>query len=172
MALHFSKGTSAAEAHLYLREAPMRQTFEAFMLAWRVLTEACEPVLAEYGLGRAHHRILFFVGSYTDITPSILLKRLGITKQSLGRALGELKAQNLLEQVNDKQDRRRKPIRLTAKGRDVESRLFASVRAVMTQSYRHVDGSQVEGFRSVLAALMSVEDEKSPHQQAGEAQSL
>lgn len=158
MTLHFSKETSAAEAHLYLREAPMRQTFEAFLLAWRALNDVCEPLLAESGLGHAHHRILFLVGSHPDITPTVLLSRLGITKQSLGRALGDLKEKGFLEQYQDASDRRRKPIRLTSRGREVETQLFACVRDVMSDTYRQVDGQNVEGFRRVLNQMILYEN--------------
>lgn len=156
--LHFTKDASAAEAHLYLREAPMRQTFEAFLLAWRTLHGVCAPVLDEYGLGHAHHRILFLVGSHANITPTMLLSRLGITKQSLGRALGDLKEQGLLEQHQDPLDRRRKPICLTTAGRDVEARLFACVRDVMSTTYRQVEGRHVDGFRRVLGCMMAPEE--------------
>lgn len=158
MPLALSKDISAAEAHLYLREGPMRQSFEMFLLAWRTLNEACTSVLDEHELGQAHHRILFFVSSYENITPSILLKRLGITKQSLGRALSDLKEHGFLEQYQDTQDRRLKPIRLTQKGREVEAQIFNCVRQVMTQAYRRSDGGQVEGFRGVLRSMLSSEE--------------
>ncbi|MXV44631.1 MarR family transcriptional regulator [Saccharibacter sp. 17.LH.SD] len=145
---------SAAEAQLYLREESMRQSFEAFLLASRRLHEVCRPLLEEYGLGAAHHRILFFVGSHEHITPTRLLERLGVTKQSLGRALNDLKQEGLLEQEKDAFDRRRKPLHLTSKGRDVEAKLFAQIREALSFSYRQVDGHGVESFRHVLRGIM------------------
>ncbi len=140
------------DAHLYLREHSIRQSFEGLLAVWRSLSCACEEGLGRYGLGPAHHRIMFLVGSHEGLLPSELCRRLGITKQSLGRALGELKERKLVEQREDKADRRKKPVFLTEEGRQLEGELFAAIRAVLTQAYRQVDGTAVDGFRRVLHA--------------------
>lgn len=147
-------GTCAvADAHLYLREDSIRQSFEGFLVVWRYLSLACEKGLGRYGLGPAHHRILFLVGSHEGLLPSELCRRLGITKQSLGRALGELREKKLVEQREDDADRRRRPVYLTDEGKQLEAELFSAIRTVLTQAYRRVDGAAVDGFRRVLRAV-------------------
>ena len=59
-------------------------------LASANLTRSIDAGLARQGLGRAHHRTLYFIARKPDLTVSELLGLLGITKQSLGRVLGEL----------------------------------------------------------------------------------
>lgn len=141
------------EAHLYLREESIRQSFEGLLSMWRCLSLACEEGLAHHGLGPAHHRILFMLGCHEGLLPSALCAKLGITKQSLGRALGELKAKALVEQREDHDDKRRRPVFLTAKGQELERELFGAIRAVVTQAYKQVDGTAVDGFRRVLRAV-------------------
>lgn len=153
MSSRIPDGSASAVAHLYLREEQMRQAYEALLLAWRSLNAECDTILRENGLGSAHHRILFLVSSHENITPSVLLERLGITKQSLGRALNDLKERQMIEQGYDANDRRLRPLRLTEKGLQIEQRLFRLIRGVMTNAYREAGVSAVEGFRRVLAPL-------------------
>lgn len=144
-------------AHLYLREEQLRQSFEAQMMAWRRLNAECGALLRSKGLGHSHHRILFLVGSHPGMTPGELLLALNITKQSLGRALGDLKEQSLLVQERDERDARRRPLRLTPEGDSLEKSLFQLMRDVMSKAYREAGFTSVEGFRRVLLALQHVE---------------
>ncbi|MCX5614327.1 MarR family winged helix-turn-helix transcriptional regulator [Bombella saccharophila] len=144
------------DAHLYLRENSIRQSFEGLLIMWRCLALACEEGLAQYGLGPAHHRILFMISCHEGLLPSELCTKLGITKQSLGRALGELKSKALVEQREDHNDKRRRPVFLTPKGKNLEQELFGAIRSVVTQAYKQVDGTAVDGFRRVLRAVESL----------------
>ncbi|GBR52290.1 MarR family transcriptional regulator [Neokomagataea thailandica NBRC 106555] len=147
-------------AHLYLREEQLRQSFEAQMLAWRRLNAECGALLRSKGLGHSHHRILFLVGSHPGITPTELLAALNITKQSLGRALGDLKDQAFLVQERDATDARRRPLKLTETGDALEKALFQLMRDVMFKAYREAGFTSVEGFRRVLVALQHVETQQ------------
>lgn len=146
---------SSATVHLYLREDRIRQSYEAMMLAWRTLNADCEALLREKGLGPAHHRILFLTAAHPGITPGALLDSLGITKQSLGRALGDLRERRLLVQEEDRHDRRRRPLHLTEAGEALERELFLMIREVMTGAYREAGMTAVEGFRRVLTPLQT-----------------
>ena len=146
---------SSATAHLYLREDRIRQSYEAMMLAWRTLNADCESLLREKELGPAHHRILFLTAAHPGITPTALLNSLGITKQSLGRALGDLRERRLLVQEEDRHDRRKRPLRLTETGEALERELFLMIREVMTRAYREAGMTAVEGFRRVLTPLQA-----------------
>src|SRR3546814_2012903 len=55
-----------------------------------LMTRAIDQTLAQQGLGRAHHRALYFISRQPGLTVSELLKLLAITKQSLGRVLNDL----------------------------------------------------------------------------------
>ncbi len=76
--------------------------------------------VADYGLGRAHHRALYFIGRHPDMPVSDLLEILNITKQSLSRVLSQLIDEDYVEQRSGTNDRRQRLLRLTDKGRTLE----------------------------------------------------
>src|SRR3954469_20347722 len=63
---------------------------ELFFFAYRDFTSDPDQILADYGFGRAHHRVLHFVNQMPGLTVAELLDVLKITKQSLARVLKEL----------------------------------------------------------------------------------
>ena len=58
--------------------------------AYRDFTSDPDQILANYGFGRAHHRVLHFVNRKPGMTVAELLDMLKITKQSLARVLKQL----------------------------------------------------------------------------------
>ena len=67
---------------LFLREEELRQGIEMLFFAYRDFTGEPDAMLARIGLGRAHHRVVYFVGRNPGITVSELLAILKITKQT------------------------------------------------------------------------------------------
>lgn len=63
---------------------------ELFFFAYRDFTSDPDQILADYGFGRAHHRVLHFVNRRPGLTVAELLDVLKITKQSLARVLKQL----------------------------------------------------------------------------------
>eukprot|EP01030_Chromulinospumella_sphaerica_P029292 gene29292-29716_t len=55
--------------------------------AYRDFVSDPDEILGQFGFGRAHHRVLHFVGRDPGMTVQQLLDILQITKQSLGRVL-------------------------------------------------------------------------------------
>ncbi|HEV8679845.1 MAG TPA: helix-turn-helix domain-containing protein, partial [Stellaceae bacterium] len=70
------------------RDEAVRQGIELLFFAYRDFTAEPDAILAQYGFGRAHHRVVHFVGRNPQITVGDLLGILRITKQSLNRVLG------------------------------------------------------------------------------------
>jgi len=83
-----------------------------------------------------------------------LLKLLRITKQSLGRVLGDLTERGYLESLPGKQDRRQRLLRLTATGIELEGELFDAIRAKMAEAYAEAGQGSVTGFWRVLEGLI------------------
>ena len=90
---------------------------ELFFFAYRDFTSDPDQILAEYGFGRAHHRILHFVNRMPGLTVAELLDVLKITKQSLARVLKQLIDTGHVIQVQGPRDRRQRELYPTAKGR-------------------------------------------------------
>ncbi len=145
---------------LFLREDQLHQAMELLFYAYRDFTAECDVILATYGFGRAHHRVIYFVGRYPALSVSELLGILRITKQSLSRVLGELVEQGFISSRPGPTDRRRRMLELTEKGRALESRLSAVQRACIARAYREAGGEAVAGFRKVLLGILNAEDRK------------
>ena len=143
---------------LFLREEDLRQGIELLYFAYRDFTAEPDAILAEYGFGRAHHRVIHFVGGNPRITVSELLAILNITKQSLSRVLSHLVREEFIIQHEGKQDRRQRLLELTASGVALERRLSESQRRRFADAYRNAGAEAVEGYRKVLMGMISEED--------------
>src|SRR5215469_9856928 len=87
-------------------EENVREGIELLFFAYRDFTADPDAILSRYGFGRAHHRVIHFVGRHPHMTVSELLGILRITKQSLSRVLGQLVRQDFILQHTGKSDRR------------------------------------------------------------------
>jgi DNA-binding MarR family transcriptional regulator len=123
------------------------------------LTRSIDRGLSRQGLGRAHHRALYFIARRPDMTVSELLAMLAITKQSLGRVLNELAERGLVETRPGERDRRQRLLRLTAEGATLESDLFDALREKLSAAYARAGQQAVGGFWAVLEGLIP-EDER------------
>jgi DNA-binding MarR family transcriptional regulator len=97
---------------------------------------------------------LHFIGRNPGITVSGLLAILRITKQSLARVLNALVEEGYVGQAPGFEDRRLRLLTLTDKGQALEHRLFSAQRDKIAQAYRTAGPQAVQGFRSVLRAMM------------------
>jgi DNA-binding MarR family transcriptional regulator len=143
----------AGASPLFLRDEDLRQGLDMLFFAWRDLAAEADITLEREGLGRAHHRALYFIGRNPGLSVSELMGILGITKQSLGRVLKELAAKNLLGQTVGSEDRRERRLALTEAGQALEQALTAPQRALMANAYRAAGAEAVSGFRTVLTGL-------------------
>ncbi len=143
---------------LFLREEELRQGIEMLYLAYRDLTAEPDTILTKHGFGRAHHRVIYFVGRHPGITVSDLLAILKITKQSLNRVLGQLVAEDFIRQRPGLRDRRQRLLELTPKGIELERQLSERQRAGIARAYRQAGAEAVEGFRKVLMGIIDPAD--------------
>jgi len=145
---------------LFLREPEIRRGIELLYFGYSHLLRGIDEGLAELGLGRAHHRALYFIARQPDLTVSELLKLLGITKQSLGRVLSELSARGLVETRSGREDRRQRLLRVTAAGAALESELFEALRERLSAAYAQAGQGSVAGFWMVLEGLIPPEERR------------
>ncbi|AWN55347.1 MarR family transcriptional regulator [Methylobacterium sp. 17Sr1-1] len=104
-------------------EAPAYDLIELLFFAYRDFVADPDRILAEYGFGRAHHRVLHFVDRHPGLTIAELLDILRITKQSLNRVLKELIEQGYIAQRTGTSDRRHRLLTCTPQGRQLAHRL-------------------------------------------------
>jgi len=146
--------TAPSASAQFLRESELRRGMELLYFGHSHLTRSVDQGLAAQGLGRAHHRALYFIARKPDLTVSELLSMLAITKQSLGRVLNELSDRKLVTTRPGERDRRQRLLRLTDAGAKMESELFEAVRVKMSAAYQAAGQEAVSGYWAVLEGMI------------------
>jgi len=136
------------------RDEDLHQAIELLFFAYRDFTARADAMLAKQSMGRAHHRVIYFVGRHPGMSVSDLLDILGITKQSLSRVLSQLVREAFIQQKPGVADRRQRLLHLTDKGRKLESELTTDQRARIAAAYKNAGAVAVEGFRKVMFGIM------------------
>ncbi len=145
---------------LFLREEELRQGIELVYFAYRDFTAEPDEILAKFDFGRAHHRVIYFVGRNPGMTVSDLLDILRITKQSLSRVLGQLVREDFITQRAGTRDRRQRLLELTPKGVILERQLTETQRTRIAAAYRAAGAEAVEGYRKVLLGMINEVDRR------------
>lgn len=143
---------------LFLREEELKRGMELILRAHRALADGLDAALAGAQLGHADYRALLLIGRHPGISISRLQHLLRIKKQSLARVLDHLLAQELILQEPDPADRRRRALRLTARGEELERALFGALRSHVANAYRNAGAQAVGGFWKVLELLAEEAD--------------
>ena len=142
-------------------EDELRQGIELLFYAYRDFTAEPDAMLARYGFGRAHHRVIYFVGRHPHMSVSELLGILRITKQSLARVLSQLVRQGFIVQQTGKSDRRQRLLTLTPAGIELERELSENQRQRIERAYAEAGPQAVEGFRKVMLQVISSDLDRS-----------
>jgi DNA-binding MarR family transcriptional regulator len=150
-------GPGGGQGLLYLTDEQLRRGIEAMFFAYRGFTADPDRILAEKDYGRAHHRALHFIHRTPGTTVGNLLDILGVTKQSLNRVLRRLMEDGLVDARVGREDRRERNLYLTEEGRALERALSDAQRDRMRAAYRAAGPQAVQGFRTVLEAMMDPE---------------
>ncbi|MCW6533141.1 MULTISPECIES: MarR family transcriptional regulator [Sphingomonas] len=150
--------TSPSASPLFLREPEIRRGLELLYFGNSHVTRSIDRGLARQGLGRAHHRALYFIARRPNMSVSDLLALLAITKQSLGRVLNELAERGLVESRPGERDRRQRLLRLTDAGAKLEGELYEALREKLSGAYSKAGQEAVTGFWAVLEGLIPEEE--------------
>ncbi len=149
----------ANEGQKQQEAAKIVELMELLFFAYRDFISDPDEILDKYGFGRAHHRVIHFVGRHPDIRVAELLDILRITKQSLGRVLKELIDTGYVLQREGASDRRRRLLSLTDKGCDLHRELMSPqikrFRQAIEQSGAGVNGAH----RDMLFELINRDDQ-------------
>lgn len=141
----------------FLRDDAIRGGMDLMLFAHSRHLQHADEELDKRGLGRAHHRVLYFLARKPDMPVSEILTILAITKQSFGRVANALSDQGLIESRPGDRDRRQRLLRLTPAGMILEKDLFIVLHDNMTRAYASSGGQAVAGFWVVMQHLMGVE---------------
>jgi DNA-binding MarR family transcriptional regulator len=147
-----------ASTELYSDEE-LRDAMELLFFSYRDFIREPDAILEEYNFGRAHHRVIHFVGRNPDITVTHLLSILRITKQSLSRDLSQLVRENFIQQLEGPIDRRQRLLSLTQKGYELEDELSRDQRNRITSAFVRAGPEAVNAFYKVLLNMMNNSEE-------------
>lgn len=132
---------------------------ELLFFAYRDFVADPDHVLEGLGFGRAHHRVLHFVGRDPGMTVASLLEILQITKQSLARVLKELIDQGYVFQKEGEQDRRQRLLHLTAAGETLRQKLIAPQIARFKRAQQEIQGNSKLDLQGLLFHLINPENQ-------------
>jgi len=144
---------------LYLSNIEIKKIIELLFFSYREFTLGPDEILNKLSFGRAHHRIIYFVGKQKTITIKDLLTILKITKQSLSRVLNQLVKEKYII-VATGEDKRTKNLSLTKLGIDLENQLSKIQINNIKNIFRKFDESDINGFKKILYAMINDENKK------------
>ena len=134
------------------------ELIELLYFGYRDFTSDPDVLLLDFGFGRAHHRVVHFVGRNPGISVAELLEILRITKQSLARVLKELVDRGIIEQRSGNTDRRKRLLYLTQDGISLHARLMQPQIERVQSAIRHAGGDAAPVFQQVLYGLIDEQE--------------
>lgn len=135
------------------KDTDTREAIELLYRGYRAFTAQADRILEKRGLGRAHHRILYFVGRDPDVSIADLLDALAITKQALNIPLKQLVGMGLVNSRQAGHDGRVKLLKLTANGKRLEARLSNAQATMLQQMFDEVGPDAEDAWRAAMHVL-------------------
>ncbi len=160
-----SAGEGGCEAHAPVSsaepDARLVEFAELLFFAYRDFTGVADAILAGYGFGRAHHRVLHFVSRRPGLRVADLLGILNITKQSLSRVLRQLVARGFIRQTPGDTDRRERLLYATEKGEALMQELMLAQGRLLSDALAAAGPAGETVVARFLQAMLS-EDRTAP----------
>ena len=138
---------------LFLNEKEIRKIIELMFFSYRDFTSGPDKILEKINFGRAHHRVIYFVGKRENLTIKELLSILQITKQSLSRVLNQLVKEKYII-LSTGEDKRTKKLLLSKKGKDLEKRLSDIQISNIYNVIKDFDEIDLNGFKKILFEMI------------------
>jgi DNA-binding MarR family transcriptional regulator len=137
---------------------PIWDLIELLFFAYRDFVSDPDEVLAKFGFGRAHHRVLHFINRNPGMKVAELLDILKITKQSLGRVLKRLIDQGYVVQKAGAHDRRQRLLFVTPKGEGLAMRLAGLQTDRIARALAEMGPDAHETARRFLLSMIDVDN--------------
>jgi DNA-binding MarR family transcriptional regulator len=121
------------------------------------LTDEADLRLATRGMGRVHHRILYFAHFAPGITVSELLSVLSVKHQNIQAPLRQLVQDGYVLTRASEQDGRVKQLHCSRKGDKLLEYVSGGQRERVTRAYERATASDVEAYFKVMAAMLDAD---------------
>jgi len=143
----------------FLNDKEVKKIIELFFFSYRDFTAGPDKILEKLNFGRAHHRVIYFVGKKNNITIKELLGVLKITKQSLSRVLNQLVKERFIV-VATGLDKRTKTLSLTKNGIILENKLSNIQISKIKNVINNVSHEDINGFKKILFEMIEIDNKK------------
>ena len=143
----------------FLNDKEIRKVIELFFFSYRDFTAGPDQILEKLHFGRAHHRVIYFVGKKDKITIKELLGVLKITKQSLSRVLNQLVKEGFIV-VSTGLDKRTKNLSLTSSGLTLENELSTIQIKKIKKIINNFNQKDIDGFKKILYEMIEIDNKK------------
>ena len=141
----------------FLNEKEIRKIIELVFFSYRDFTAGPDQILEKLNFGRAHHRVIYFVGKKDKITIKELLRVLKITKQSLSRVLNQLVKEGFIL-VSTGSDKRTKNLSLTTRGLSLENELSTIQITKIKKVISNFNKEDIDGFIKILYEMIEADN--------------
>ena len=135
------------------REDVLRLAVEQFYFGYRAFTTPPDRILNQRGLGRVHHRILYFVGRNPQISVNALLGILNVSKQALNAPLRQLIEMRLVAMDTAEHDKRVRQLALTTSGAKLEAQLTGTQVKQLQTVFEQTGAIAEAGWLQVMHSL-------------------
>jgi DNA-binding MarR family transcriptional regulator len=143
----------------FLNDKEIRKIIELVFFSYRDFTAGPDQILEKLNFGRAHHRVIYFVGKKDKITIKELLGVLKITKQSLSRVLNQLVKEGFIV-VSTGLDKRTKNLSLTSSGLSLENELSTIQIQKIKKVINNFNQEDIDGFKKILYEMIEIDNKK------------
>ena len=143
----------------FLNDKEIRKIIELVFFSYRDFTAGPDQILEKLNFGRAHHRVIYFVGKKDKITIKELLGVLKITKQSLSRVLNQLVKEGFIV-VSTGLDKRTKNLSLTSSGLSLENELSTIQIQRIKKVINNFNQEDIDGFKKILFEMIEIDNKK------------
>jgi DNA-binding MarR family transcriptional regulator len=135
------------------RQDELNLALESMHFGFRAMIYQPDQRLAQLGLARIHHRLLYFLARHPGCSVNELLQTMRITKQYLHRPLKQMINLGYIKQSTDSADHRVRRLGLTASGKKLEYELSEVQRKRFAEIFERAGPVAERHWREVMALL-------------------
>ena len=139
---------------LYLKDDQIKEFIQLLYYAYRETFTDPKEVLSKKFFGPAHLRALNLIESNPGINLGELIFKLKVTKQSLNRVLRDLIKTNMIKQIQDVNDTRKKNLFLDKEGKVFFEIVYNSQKKRIFNALKNSGSDSVIKFKDVLKKII------------------
>ena len=129
---------------------PLDGALELMYFGLKGLTKAADECMAENGLGRAHHRVIYVIARMDGLSVGELSRQLGVSPQALHKTLKKLRDGGYIAESRRPDRHRFKSLHLTETGRELERRATDLERQVVREAFEQTGKAAAEEWAKVM----------------------